>query len=62
MNVNFGLFPPLNETVTFDQRRPKIRPRLGQEPGAKERAISARALADLERWIVGETAGRGGIA
>ena len=45
MNVNFGLFPPL-ETVA------------GKRIHKKERrtAISARALADLESWSSGNRA------
>ncbi len=42
MNVNFGLFPPLDVPV------PKLR---GADKGAdKKRALSARAAADLEVW------------
>ena len=46
MNVNFGLFPPLEEAV-----------RKGRK-GKRERAMaySARALAAVERWI-GESGG-----
>jgi methylenetetrahydrofolate--tRNA-(uracil-5-)-methyltransferase len=40
MNVNFGLFPPLPEPP--DKRRAKE---------ARKPALSARALADLERWL-----------
>jgi methylenetetrahydrofolate--tRNA-(uracil-5-)-methyltransferase len=40
MNVNFGLFPPVTDA--------KIR---GE---AKRRAISARALADIDRWLAGD--------
>ncbi|MFM9844612.1 MAG: methylenetetrahydrofolate--tRNA-(uracil(54)-C(5))-methyltransferase (FADH(2)-oxidizing) TrmFO [Dongiaceae bacterium] len=40
MNVNFGLFPPLPESA--DKRKAKE----GRKP-----ALSARALADLERWL-----------
>ena len=41
MNVNFGLFPPLTA------------PERGRPPKGRERkaALSARALADLERWL-----------
>jgi methylenetetrahydrofolate--tRNA-(uracil-5-)-methyltransferase len=51
MNVNFGLFPP-----------PSIAPELGkrvrgaERGAAKRRAISARALVDLERWLAGPAA------
>jgi methylenetetrahydrofolate--tRNA-(uracil-5-)-methyltransferase len=48
MNVNFGLFPPI-EPVRF------AGPRLsGTEKGrARKRAIAARALADLDGWLGG---------
>ncbi|KAB2912058.1 MAG: methylenetetrahydrofolate--tRNA-(uracil(54)-C(5))-methyltransferase (FADH(2)-oxidizing) TrmFO [Hyphomicrobiaceae bacterium] len=48
MNVNFGLFPPLDApTHDADGRRIK-----GKERGvARKRALSARALADLDRWL-----------
>jgi methylenetetrahydrofolate--tRNA-(uracil-5-)-methyltransferase len=41
MNVNFGLFPPVPEAATKRTER----------GDAKRRAISARALADIERWL-----------
>jgi methylenetetrahydrofolate--tRNA-(uracil-5-)-methyltransferase len=47
MNVNFGLFPPLAETI----RRAGTARTL-----AKKQALSARALADLEHWIGGQPA------
>ena len=48
MNVNFGLFPPL-EVPSRDAAGARIK---GKERGAaKKRAISARALADLDRWL-----------
>jgi len=40
MNVNFGLFPPLPEPA--DKRKAKE---------SRKPALSARALADLERWL-----------
>jgi methylenetetrahydrofolate--tRNA-(uracil-5-)-methyltransferase len=40
MNVNFGLFPPLPETVPGRAGR-----------AARKPALSARALADLEAWL-----------
>jgi methylenetetrahydrofolate--tRNA-(uracil-5-)-methyltransferase len=48
MNVNFGLFPPIEApTHSADGRRIK-----GPERGAaRKRALSARALADLDRWL-----------
>jgi methylenetetrahydrofolate--tRNA-(uracil-5-)-methyltransferase len=42
MNVNFGLFPPL------DLKDARGRPVRG---GDKKKATSQRALADLERWL-----------
>ncbi|MFO1184140.1 MAG: methylenetetrahydrofolate--tRNA-(uracil(54)-C(5))-methyltransferase (FADH(2)-oxidizing) TrmFO [Bauldia sp.] len=44
MNVNFGLFPPLPA--------PPMRTKSGEDRGqAKKRALSVRALADLDRWL-----------
>jgi methylenetetrahydrofolate--tRNA-(uracil-5-)-methyltransferase len=45
MNVNFGLFPPLAEAIRGPDK--------GRE---KKRALTARAKADLERWLNGGTA------
>ena len=39
MNVNFGLFPPLDEPVKRKERKP---------------ALARRALADLDAWLVGQ--------
>ena len=48
MNVNFGLFPPL-DAPSHDASGKRIK---GKERGqARKRALSARALADLERWL-----------
>jgi methylenetetrahydrofolate--tRNA-(uracil-5-)-methyltransferase len=48
MNVNFGLFPPIEEP-TRDTAGNRIK---GKERGAaKKRALSARALVDLDRWL-----------
>jgi methylenetetrahydrofolate--tRNA-(uracil-5-)-methyltransferase len=53
MNVNFGLFPPLANPPL---RREDGRKMGGTERGmAKKRAISARALADLEQWDAAAT-------
>ena len=50
MNVNFGLFPPL-DAPSHDAAGNRIK---GKERGAaKKRAMSARALADLDRWLAG---------
>jgi methylenetetrahydrofolate--tRNA-(uracil-5-)-methyltransferase len=48
MNVNFGLFPPI-EAPARDAAGNRIK---GKERGvARKRALSARALADLDRWL-----------
>ena len=50
MNVNFGLFPPINEPLTIDRAGGRLS--RGKAKGlARKRALSARALADLERWL-----------
>ncbi len=49
MNVNFGLFPPIN--VPRQPKREKG-PR-GSKSFARKRAMSARALADLDSWLKG---------
>jgi methylenetetrahydrofolate--tRNA-(uracil-5-)-methyltransferase len=48
MNVNFGLFPPIDEArVDADGKRLR-----GPERGfARKRALSARAAADLAEWL-----------
>jgi methylenetetrahydrofolate--tRNA-(uracil-5-)-methyltransferase len=49
MNVNFGLFPPLANPPTRSADGARLR---GNEKAiAKRRAITARALTDLDRWI-----------
>ncbi len=49
MNINFGLFPPLANPPT---RKPDgTRLRGNEKTVARKQAISARALADLDRWI-----------
>ena len=51
MNVNFGLFPEVTVAPEPGQRLK------GPERGkAKRRAIAARALADLDRWLAGPPA------
>jgi methylenetetrahydrofolate--tRNA-(uracil-5-)-methyltransferase len=48
MNVNFGLFPPIEES-TRDASGNRIK---GKERGAaRKRALSARALADIDRGL-----------
>jgi methylenetetrahydrofolate--tRNA-(uracil-5-)-methyltransferase len=52
MNVNFGLFPPLERAPA---RAPDgMRLRGTAKTIAKKRALTARALADLDCWIAGE--------
>jgi methylenetetrahydrofolate--tRNA-(uracil-5-)-methyltransferase len=51
MNVNFGLFPPLVHAL---RREGGQRLRGADKALAKKRALTARALADLERWIAGD--------
>jgi methylenetetrahydrofolate--tRNA-(uracil-5-)-methyltransferase len=52
MNVNFGLFPPLAQAPKSEDGR---RLRGTEKALAKKRAITARALVDLDAWR-GETA------
>jgi len=52
MNVNFGLFPPLLRTPSRGPDGQRLRGT--QKTLAKKRALTARALADLSRWIGGE--------
>ena len=48
MNINYGLFPPLDEP----DADPGGKPVKGKERGlARKRAVSRRALADLGRWL-----------
>jgi methylenetetrahydrofolate--tRNA-(uracil-5-)-methyltransferase len=48
MNVNFGLFPPIDEPSTDTEGRPLK----GKLRGfARKRALSARALADFAAWL-----------
>lgn len=49
MNVNFGLFPPLAQVPT--KKPDGTRLRGNEKTVAKKQALSARALADLDRWI-----------
>jgi methylenetetrahydrofolate--tRNA-(uracil-5-)-methyltransferase len=49
MNINFGLFPPLADPPTRNADGRRLR---GNEKTiAKRRAITARALTDLDHWI-----------
>ena len=53
MNINFGLFPPLAAALPQDAAGKRL-------PGdvrtnARKQALTARALADLDRWTAGGT-------
>ena len=54
MNVNFGLFPPLRETPSYDG--PSKLSRAAAKAQARKSALSCRALVDLDLWISGEPA------
>jgi methylenetetrahydrofolate--tRNA-(uracil-5-)-methyltransferase len=51
MNVNFGLFPPLAQMPTRDEAGQRLRG--PAKTIAKKRALTARALADLDAWARG---------
>ena len=53
MNVNFGLFPLLGETPAYDAQGRKFG-RGSAKNLARKSVLSARALADLDRWIASE--------
>ena len=48
MNVNFGLFPPVAASAEAGRR--------GERGDARRRAISQRALSDLDGWLAGTIA------
>jgi methylenetetrahydrofolate--tRNA-(uracil-5-)-methyltransferase len=52
MNVNFGLFPPLTHAPSRGPDGERLRG--PAKVMAKKRAITSRALADLDRWLAGE--------
>ncbi|TPQ52585.1 methylenetetrahydrofolate--tRNA-(uracil(54)-C(5))-methyltransferase (FADH(2)-oxidizing) TrmFO [Prosthecomicrobium hirschii] len=52
MNVNFGLFPPIEAPTTKDGKRL----RGNEKTVEKKRAMSRRALADLDLWLSGTAA------
>lgn len=53
MNANFGLFPPLSHGSAKAVNGRKLR---GMEKTiAKKRALTTRALAELDRWVIGQT-------
>jgi methylenetetrahydrofolate--tRNA-(uracil-5-)-methyltransferase len=47
MNVNFGLFPPLAAPPK------RVKAERGSKTLARKHALATRALADLERWLIG---------
>ena len=47
MNVNFGLFPPIEAPVEDGARRLKGK----DKAAARKRAMALRALGDLDRWL-----------
>ncbi|MGK2923798.1 MAG: methylenetetrahydrofolate--tRNA-(uracil(54)-C(5))-methyltransferase (FADH(2)-oxidizing) TrmFO [Methyloceanibacter sp.] len=51
MNVNFGLFPPVTVARESWGKGPK-----NSKAFARKRAMSARALADLDAWLEGRSA------
>ncbi|MCZ7656699.1 MAG: methylenetetrahydrofolate--tRNA-(uracil(54)-C(5))-methyltransferase (FADH(2)-oxidizing) TrmFO [Xanthobacteraceae bacterium] len=51
MNVNFGLFPPLAQSPSRAADGTRLRGTA--KTLARKRALAARALADLDRWIAG---------
>src|SRR5262245_59958234 len=51
MNVNFGLFPPLVHALRRDDGQ---RLRGTEKSLERKRALTRRALADLERWLAGD--------
>jgi methylenetetrahydrofolate--tRNA-(uracil-5-)-methyltransferase len=51
MNINFGLFPPPEQVPSRDADGKRLRG--AAKTVAKKRALTARALADLERWLAG---------
>jgi methylenetetrahydrofolate--tRNA-(uracil-5-)-methyltransferase len=48
MNVNFGLFPPIEEPIVGSDGK-RLR---GKDKGlSRKRSLSRRALADFETWL-----------
>jgi methylenetetrahydrofolate--tRNA-(uracil-5-)-methyltransferase len=52
MNVNFGLFPPIERAPAHSPDGTRLRGTA--KTIARKRALTARALADLDRWIAGD--------
>jgi methylenetetrahydrofolate--tRNA-(uracil-5-)-methyltransferase len=57
MNINFGLFPPLDASIKLRPDGFEGRFRGKDKSGAKKRAVTARALADCAAWLGVATAG-----
>ena len=51
MNINFGLFPPLVQALVREPGGKRLRG--ATKTLARKRALTARALDDLDRWIAG---------
>jgi methylenetetrahydrofolate--tRNA-(uracil-5-)-methyltransferase len=51
MNINFGLFPPI-----IVERVPGKRMSSHDKGIARKKAMSARALGDLDAWLAGQRA------
>lgn len=54
MNINFGLFPPLAHSPSRGANGERLRGTA--KTLAKKRALTGRALADIDRWIAGGAA------
>ena len=52
MNVNFGLFPPVEVPSSIDGKRLRGK----DKQIARKRAYCTRALADFQQWLAGQTA------
>jgi methylenetetrahydrofolate--tRNA-(uracil-5-)-methyltransferase len=50
MNINFGLFPPLDQAPTKDADGKRLKG--NTKTVAKKQALSARALEDLDAWLL----------
>lgn len=52
MNINYGLFPPIELPETFNGKRPRGK----DKARARKQAISERALRDIDLWIRAQAA------
>lgn len=48
MNINFGLFPPVDEAALLKEGRKKV------DSKDRKKAMSDRALADIDGWLAGQ--------